>query len=510
MELLQEIESYWTTRTEGYSEVNQKELQGMQKKAWLEILETHFPECLKEKLKILDVGTGPGFFPRILAEAGYYVTAVDYTQGMLDKAEENAGEFADRITFSKMDAQDLEFSDDTFDVIISRNVTWNLEQPALAYAEWCRVLKPGGKLLNFDANWYGYLYDEEKRKSYEEDRRKVEQAAFDDHYTCTDIDRMEKIALQMPLSATARPDWDERVLKSSGFEDVTADKEIWKRVWSEEEKLNYHSTPMFMVEAVKKGGAQLKDKREKDDCKERVTSYWTRRSDTFAVQRKDELHSVLARRWMTEIKKYLPRGKKLRILDVGCGAGFFSILLAEEGHIVTGIDLTPDMVINARKLAGEELTREQQEHCNFAVMDAEYPEFEDETFDVVVSRNLTWTLPHADIAYEEWLRVLKKGGILLNMDADYGADDSSDTKGLPENHAHHMVGQELLRESEQIKHSMKITEYRRPQWDLEVLLYAGVRQISVDSSISDRMYPEKDAFYNPTPMFLICARKDEQ
>lgn len=34
-------------------------------------------------IKILDIGTGPGFFPVILAEAGYKVTAVDYTQEML-------------------------------------------------------------------------------------------------------------------------------------------------------------------------------------------------------------------------------------------------------------------------------------------------------------------------------------------------------------------------------------------------------------------------------------------
>ena len=40
--LLDEIESYWSTRTEGYSEVNEKELKGMQKKAWLETLESGF------------------------------------------------------------------------------------------------------------------------------------------------------------------------------------------------------------------------------------------------------------------------------------------------------------------------------------------------------------------------------------------------------------------------------------------------------------------------------------
>lgn len=204
-DLLSEIESYWTTRAEGYSEVNHKELNGMQKGAWLEVLKGQFPEKAKDEIKILDIGTGPGFFPVILAEAGYKVTAVDYTQEMLDTAKRNAGNLCERISFYKMDAQNLEFEDDVFDVVISRNLTWNLKDPKRAYEEWCRVLKPGGKLLNFDANWYGYLYDEEKRLSYEEDRKSVESEHLDDHYLCTDIDRMEKIALQMPLSSINRP-----------------------------------------------------------------------------------------------------------------------------------------------------------------------------------------------------------------------------------------------------------------------------------------------------------------
>ena len=112
--LLDEIESYWSTRAEGYSEVNEKELKGIQKKAWLETLEGGFGGLFteaKEQLKILDIGTGPGFFPMILAEAGYHVTAVDYTPEMLEKAAENAakfiGEKKERITFKRMDAQAL-------------------------------------------------------------------------------------------------------------------------------------------------------------------------------------------------------------------------------------------------------------------------------------------------------------------------------------------------------------------------------------------------------------------
>ena len=47
--LLDEIESYWSTRTEGYSEVNHKELAGTQKNAWLKVLTSQFPDKPKEK-----------------------------------------------------------------------------------------------------------------------------------------------------------------------------------------------------------------------------------------------------------------------------------------------------------------------------------------------------------------------------------------------------------------------------------------------------------------------------
>lgn len=245
--LLHEIKEYWTTRTEGYSEVNQKELEGTQKEAWLSVLTEQFPEGDKDRIRILDVGCGPGFFPRILAEAGYWVTAVDYTPQMLKKAAENAGMYRKRITFLRMDAQNLEFPDGTFDVVISRNLTWNLEHPEQAYREWHRVLRPGGILLNFDANWYGYLYDEEKREAYEQDRKNVESQSLEDHYLCTDIDAMERIARKVPLSHITRPQWDTEVMEETGFEEISWDTDVWKRVWSEEERLNYASTPMFMV-----------------------------------------------------------------------------------------------------------------------------------------------------------------------------------------------------------------------------------------------------------------------
>lgn len=252
--LLQEIESYWTNRAAGYSKVNQDELQGVQKAQWKAEFARQLAEFGnrdKSTIKILDIGTGPGFFSIILAEEGYSVTAVDYTQAMLVEARMNAGELASQIDYMQMDAQNLRFEDESFDVVVSRNLTWNLENPERAYSEWNRVLKKGGIMLNFDANWYNHLFDSKKRAEYEADRKKVEEAAIEDHYTCTDIDTMEEIARQVPLSPALRPAWDIDVLSKLDYERIQVDTEVWDRVLSDIEKMNYASTPVFMVKATR-------------------------------------------------------------------------------------------------------------------------------------------------------------------------------------------------------------------------------------------------------------------
>lgn len=248
---LEELEQYWDSRAEGYSLVNQEELSGEQHEKWFRYLSRRFPKQSPETLSILDVGTGPGFFAIILAEAGYQVTAVDYTEAMLKQARQNAGNLDDSITWHIMDAQKLLFDDEQFDIIVSRNLTWNLDEPAQAYREWYRVLKPGGTMLNFDANWYAYLFDEEKRRLYEADRAKVAELNLEDQYTCTDIDRMEALARLMPLTVTKRPKWDRQVLSEIGFSSISIEKDMGDQVYSFMERINNAATPLFCVQAWK-------------------------------------------------------------------------------------------------------------------------------------------------------------------------------------------------------------------------------------------------------------------
>ena len=76
----------------------------------------------------------------------------------------------------------------------------------------------------------------------------------------------------------------------------------------------------------------------------RIENYWSRRAESYGEIRRHELACEKKSLWLAEIMPHLPEARPLRILDVGTGAGFFAILLAEQGHRVCGVDMTQAML----------------------------------------------------------------------------------------------------------------------------------------------------------------------
>lgn len=252
-----------------------------------------------------------------------------------------------------------------------------------------------------------------------------------------------------------------------------------------------------------------------DNLEEYVVDYWTRRVEDFSQVREHELESDMSIEWVNEIMKHISplikseqekdKDYKLKILDVGTGVGYFAILLAQQGMEVTGIDLTPDMISKAKKLAKKHNTL-----VKYEVMDAMNLDYANESYDVVITRNLTWTLPDVKKAYTEWYRVLKKNGILLNFDANYAKMHSLDKtlineKTSKEPYGHQGMTKELELKNAYIAKSMDIGKHMRPAYDVHIMDEIGFKNCIIDINMGKKILKEKDI--EEAPLFMIKAGK---
>lgn len=96
----------------------------------------------------------------------------------------------------------------------------------------------------------------------------------------------------------------------------------------------------------------------------------------------------------------------MKVLDAGCGEGILSIMMAEKGAVVTGVDLSEPNIVASKLAAGDNLS------ITFLVADCEHLPFEDNSFDLVVSSHVLEHLPDFDQGLREIMRVTKKRAVV--------------------------------------------------------------------------------------------------
>ena len=118
--------------------------------AWTAALVAFLPPA---PAAVLDVGAGTGALSLLAAELGHRVTALDLSEGMLDKARAKASARGFEVTFVHGSADRPPAG--PFDAVMERHVSWTLPDPVAAFASWRAVTRPGGRLVLFGGSWAG-------------------------------------------------------------------------------------------------------------------------------------------------------------------------------------------------------------------------------------------------------------------------------------------------------------------------------------------------------------------
>ncbi|MFG2498825.1 trifunctional class I SAM-dependent methyltransferase/NUDIX hydrolase/VOC family protein [Streptomyces sp. NPDC048441] len=148
---------------------------------------------------------------------------------------------------------------------------------------------------------------------------------------------------------------------------------------------------------------------------------WDAEAATFDDEPDHGLRDAAVRgAWAGRLRDWLPEATG-EVLDLGCGTGSLSLLVAERGHRVTAVDLSPRMVERAReKLSGYE--------AEVLVGDADEPPVEGRRFDVILARHVLWMLPDPEAALRRWCGLLRPGGRLILVEGVWGTTSPS---GIP-------------------------------------------------------------------------------
>ena len=151
-----------------------------------------------------------------------------------------------------------------------------------------------------------------------------------------------------------------------------------------------------------------------------------------------------------------------RVLDVGTGPGHTALAFAPHVASVTGLDLVPEMLAQARKLAAERGVQ----NARYELGDAEAMPFPDASFEVVTCRMCFHHFAAPDRALAEMARVLVPGGSLRLVDSYAPEDDAQD---------------DFLDRIERIRDPSHVRNYRLSEWR-DMLQAAGFAPPEVTES----------------------------
>lgn len=147
---------------------------------------------------------------------------------------------------------------------------------------------------------------------------------------------------------------------------------------------------------------------------EETAALWDAEAETFDHSADHGLLDPVTRAaWRRLLLDLLP-AEPQAVADLGCGTGTLSILLADAGHHVHGVDFSAKMLSIARTKA-----QSVTPAVHFTEGDAAEPPLPARSFDVVLSRHVLWAMPDKAVALQKWLQLLRSGGQLLLIEGNW-------------------------------------------------------------------------------------------
>lgn len=223
-----------------------------------------------------------------------------------------------------------------------------------------------------------------------------------------------------------------------------------------------------------------------------IAKYWDKQSSIWSEEKQEAWTLPETTYWLHYFKSLLPDLSGNRVLEVGTASGYFANILHLAGYEVTAVDLSPNMIDEAKKVSVD-----LGFPISYHVMDAQDLQFQKNHFDLVFTRLMTWTTPDVERFYRGSFDVLKPGGMFLNFDGDFG-----NMCFTQEGHERYPEG--IMEQANAIKSKLDISKHNRPKRDIELLERAGFEQISVDKEAQNRILHEVE---NNSSLFQLTASK---
>lgn len=210
------IAEYWDLRSQSYAR-GVTSSRNEEREIWKRCL-APFTADLHIR-KVLDVGAGTGFLSLILHDLGVDVVGVDLSRGMLFQAKEASCLQKFDLDLCQGDAESLPFQSSSFDLVTSRHLLWTLPDPSRALVDWMRILRPGGKIVAIDGNWFDPSVSKKLARwvsshlaGFSRDRNPV---PFQKYY--------EPIEKHLPFYKASKPDRCLALFEAAGLRDVCID-----------------------------------------------------------------------------------------------------------------------------------------------------------------------------------------------------------------------------------------------------------------------------------------------